>query len=59
VFDTDQKEAAATRKRVFDMVVTDRLCVIGYHMPFPSIGYLERLPSSGYRWIPHSFQLYL
>lgn len=59
VFDTDQETAAATRKRVFDMVATDRLCVIGYHMPFPSIGYLERLPSSGYRWVPHSFQLYL
>lgn len=59
VFDTDTETAAATRKRVFDMVVTDRLGVIGYHMPFPSVGYLERLPSSGYRWVPHSFQLYL
>lgn len=56
VFDTDKEQAAKTRKRVFDMAATDRLAVIGYHMPFPSIGYVERLDTAGYRWVPHSFQ---
>ena len=41
VFDTDKAAAAATRKAVFDMIATDRLAFVGYHMPFPSVGYVE------------------
>lgn len=57
VFDIDKEMAAATRKRIFDMLATDRIPVVGYHMPFPSIGYVDRLDPAGYRWIAHSFQL--
>lgn len=57
VFDIDPEQAAATRKRVFDMLATERIPVVGYHMPFPSVGYVERLPSSGYRWLAHTYQL--
>lgn len=57
VFDIDKEQAAITRKRIYDMAATERIPVIGYHMPFPSIGYVERLDARGYRWIPHSFQL--
>lgn len=57
VFDVDKEQAAATRKRIYDMAATERLPVLGYHMPFPSIGYVERLDASGYRWLAHSFQL--
>jgi glyoxylase-like metal-dependent hydrolase (beta-lactamase superfamily II) len=59
MFDVDKEQGAATRKRIFDMAATDRLPVIGYHMPFPSIGYVERLDTAGYRWLPHSYQLNL
>jgi glyoxylase-like metal-dependent hydrolase (beta-lactamase superfamily II) len=59
VFDTDKEVAAATRKRIFDMVATDRLPVIAYHMPFPSIGYVERLTPASYRWLAHSYQFNL
>jgi glyoxylase-like metal-dependent hydrolase (beta-lactamase superfamily II) len=59
VFDIDKEMGAATRKRIYDMAATDRLPVIGYHMPFPSIGYVERLNATGYRWLPHSYQLNL
>jgi glyoxylase-like metal-dependent hydrolase (beta-lactamase superfamily II) len=59
VFDIDKEKGAATRKRIYDMAATDRLPVIGYHMPFPSIGYVERLDATGYRWLPHSYQLNL
>ncbi len=59
MFDTDKEMGAATRKRIYDMAATDRLPVIGYHMPFPSIGYVERLDATGYRWVPHSYQLSL
>lgn len=57
VFDIDKEQAALTRKKIYDMAATERLPVIGYHMPFPSIGYVEKLDGSGYRWIAHSFQL--
>lgn len=59
VFDVDNEKGAATRKRIFDMVATDRIPVSGYHMPFPSIGYVERQDTAGYRWLPHSYQLNL
>ena len=59
VFDVDSEKGAMTRKRIFNMVATDRIPVIGYHMPFPSIGYLERLGAASYRWLPHSYQLNL
>ncbi len=40
-FDMDKAAAAATRKKVFDMIATDKLAFLGYHMPFPSVGYVE------------------
>lgn len=57
VFDVDKEMGAKTRKRIFDMVATDKVPVIGYHMPFPGIGYVNRLDQSGYRWLAHSFQM--
>lgn len=54
-FDDDKAMAIATRKRVLDMVATDGLLVSGHHMPFPSVGYVERQGSS-YRWTPASYQ---
>lgn len=57
VFDIDKETAATTRKRVYDTLATERIPIIGYHMPFPSVGYLERDGQSAYRWLPHSYQL--
>ncbi|MGI9383365.1 MAG: MBL fold metallo-hydrolase [Methyloligellaceae bacterium] len=59
VFDVEAEKAAATRKRIFDMLATDRIPVSAYHMPFPSLGYVERLDSVGYRWLAHAYQLNL
>lgn len=56
--DDDNEKAAATRTRLLDMSVAEDLFVIGYHMPFPGIGHVERA-GSGYRWVPHSYQLAL
>ena len=55
-FDDDKDVAVATRKRILDMAATDRLVVIGHHMPFPSLGYVERWNGS-YRWLPASYQM--
>jgi hypothetical protein len=38
------------------MVATDGTLVIGHHMPFPSVGYVERY-GGGYRWTPAAYQL--
>jgi glyoxylase-like metal-dependent hydrolase (beta-lactamase superfamily II) len=51
VFDTDKPMAVATRKRLYDMAAADRMLVHGYHFPFPSLGYIEKLGSS-YRLVP-------
>jgi glyoxylase-like metal-dependent hydrolase (beta-lactamase superfamily II) len=59
VFDTDKEQGAATRKRVYDMLATERIPIIGYHMPFPSIGYVERTTPGAYRWLAHTYQLNL
>jgi glyoxylase-like metal-dependent hydrolase (beta-lactamase superfamily II) len=56
--DDDKEKAVATRKRILDMVATDKLFVAGFHMPFPGIGYVEK-SAGGYRWVPHSYQLNL
>lgn len=54
-FDMDKAAAAATRKKVFDMIATDKLAFLGYHMPFPSVGYVEK-QDQGYRFVPKSYQ---
>lgn len=57
-FDDDKEAAIATRSRVLDMVATDGLMVSGYHMPFPSVGYVEKWRGS-YRWVPTTYQPYV
>lgn len=54
-FDMDKAKAAETRKKVFDMVATDRIAFLGYHMPFPAVGFVEKL-DTGYRFVPKSYQ---
>jgi glyoxylase-like metal-dependent hydrolase (beta-lactamase superfamily II) len=50
-FDTDQAMAIASRKRVFDMVATDRLMIAGSHLPFPGIGHVAKA-AAGYAYVP-------
>jgi glyoxylase-like metal-dependent hydrolase (beta-lactamase superfamily II) len=56
-FDHDKEAGARTRRRIFDMVSADKLAVIGYHMPFPSLGYVEKAATS-FRWVPASYQFH-
>jgi glyoxylase-like metal-dependent hydrolase (beta-lactamase superfamily II) len=56
--DHDKGMAVAARKRILDMAATDRIPAIGYHMPFPAVGFVER-DGEGYRWSPASYQLRL
>jgi len=54
-FDTDKDAAAASRRRVFDMVATDRLLVTGMHLHFPGFAHLARR-GSGYQLIPEAWE---
>ncbi len=50
-FDMDGEQAEATRRKVFDMAVADKLLVAGFHFPFPATGYVEKA-ADGYRLFP-------
>ena len=52
-FDQDPAQAAATRRRVYDMLVAEKLPVQAYHFPFPALRAVEKA-GSGYRTVPVS-----
>lgn len=56
--DHDKEQAGQTRKKIFDMVHADRIPVIGHHMPFPGIGFLDRRGDS-YQWVAAGYQFNL
>ncbi len=57
-FDRDKAAAAATRRKVLGMLATERMPFIGYHMPFPAVGYVETR-GDGFRYVPHTYQTLL
>ena len=50
-FDQDGDIAEKTRRRVYDMVVAEKLAVQGFHYPFPGLGHVEK-DGAGYRVVP-------
>lgn len=58
LYDRDKEAAAATRRRLLDMLAAERMPFIGYHMPFPALGYVEK-QETGYRYLPASYQMML
>ena len=58
-FDMDKEAAAATRRRLLDMLATDRIPMIGYHMPFPGTGFVDTRPDGRFHYVPTSYQLML
>jgi glyoxylase-like metal-dependent hydrolase (beta-lactamase superfamily II) len=50
-FDQDADVAEKTRRRVYDMVVAEKLQVQGFHYPFPGLGNIVK-DGSGYRLVP-------
>lgn len=57
-FDADKAAAAASRKKVFGMLAADKIPFIGYHMPFPAVGYVTNR-GDGFHYVPESYQLAL
>ena len=50
-YDQDGAMAEATRRKVYDMLVADKMRVQGFHYPFPSLAHVEKV-GTGYREIP-------
>lgn len=57
-FDQDKAAAAATRRKVLGMLAADQVPMVGYHMPWPGIGFVETR-GDGFHYVPHSYQLML
>ena len=55
-FDMDKELAASSRRKIFGTLAEDKTPFIGYHMPFPAVGYVEA-EGDGFRYVPHSYQL--
>lgn len=53
-FDTDQKQAVATRKKALAEAAKGKYYVAGAHIPFPGIGHV-RAEKRGYAWVPVEF----
>jgi glyoxylase-like metal-dependent hydrolase (beta-lactamase superfamily II) len=57
-FDRDKAAAAATRRKMLGMMAADKVPFVGYHMPFPAVGYVETR-GDGFHYVPASYQLML
>ncbi|WP_420133840.1 MBL fold metallo-hydrolase [Rhodopseudomonas sp.] len=51
MFDQDPAQAETTRRKVYDMLVADKMRVQGFHYPFPANGYVQK-DGTGYRLVP-------
>lgn len=56
--DDDKDKAVASRKRMLDMLASEKLFFASFHFPFPGVGWIDKT-SAGYRWVPHSYQMNL
>lgn len=51
MFDQDPAMAEATRRKVYDMLVAEKMRVQGFHYPFPANGHVVK-DGGGYRIVP-------
>jgi glyoxylase-like metal-dependent hydrolase (beta-lactamase superfamily II) len=51
MYDQDPTQAQATRHKVYDMLVSEKMRVQGFHYPFPANGFVEK-DGNGYRLVP-------
>lgn len=50
-FDMNAEEARVARRKVFDMIVNDKVMAGGFHFPFPAFGRVEKL-GNGFEFKP-------
>ena len=54
--DDDPEMAVKTRKRLVDQAASLKVPIIAFHMPFPSVGYIEKT-NAAFKWVPSSYQM--
>ena len=54
-FDTDQKQAIATRLSIMKAMAASKSLVAGMHLPFPGIGHVRAEGKGRYTWVPIEF----
>jgi len=54
-FDTDQKQAIATRRSIMKAMAASKSLVAGMHLPFPGIGHVRADGKGRYSWVPIEF----
>jgi glyoxylase-like metal-dependent hydrolase (beta-lactamase superfamily II) len=57
-FDTDPKQGAETRVKLFDRLTAERIPLLVYHMPWPGIGQLAK-QGDGFRYVATPMQFVL
>ena len=57
-FDMDKTAAAASRRKVLGMLAADKVPTVGYHMPFPGVGYVAA-KGDAFEYVPVSYQMML
>lgn len=57
-YDTDPKQAAATRVKLLDTIVTNKSMVMSYHFAWPGLGHIVKA-GDGYRYIAEPMQMQL
>ena len=50
-YDQNPAVAEATRRKIYDMLSSERMMVQGFHYPFPSVAHVEKT-AIGYREVP-------
>ncbi len=50
-FDADQELAPKTRRALLDRAASDRVLVLGYHLPFPGVGHVAA-EGDAFRFVP-------
>ncbi len=56
--DDDQETASLSRRRILNMAADTQIPVIGFHLPFPSLGFVDR-HNSGFKFQPATYQFNL
>jgi len=49
--DLERERAGSTRRRLLDRAVADEMLILGFHFPFPGLGYALEY-GDAYRWHP-------
>jgi glyoxylase-like metal-dependent hydrolase (beta-lactamase superfamily II) len=55
--DEDKEQAAKTRRRLLEMLASEEMPFIGYHMPWPSVGFVEARDDGSFLYLPETYQL--